>query len=190
MYQSIIEENLIEHVAVANRSLNNLIKTLPVMADRIVGAFDSGKKLMICGNGGSAADAQHLAAEFVSAFSRKLERRGLPAIALTVDTSILTAYSNDFDFEGIFARQVEAIGNKGDLLLVFSTSGESANCVNAILMAKEIGIGTLAFTGISGTLVEIVDQCLIVESSNTQHIQEIHQVAYHTLVGIIETKMF
>jgi D-sedoheptulose 7-phosphate isomerase len=185
-----IEDILLEHVVVANRSLNNLISTLPAIVEKIVDAFNSEKKLMICGNGGSAADAQHLAAEFVSAYSRNLDRRGLPAIALTVDTSILTAYSNDFNFDGVFARQVEAIGNKGDILLVFSTSGDSINCIKAVLKAKEIGITTLAFTGRSGKLVDLVDHCLIVESTNTQHIQEIHQVAYHALVGLIEARMF
>lgn len=190
MNQSRIERILIDHISTVNNSENNIKHVLPIMAKKISDAFSAGNKILICGNGGSAADAQHLAAEFVSAFSRNLDRKGLPAIALTVDTSILTAYSNDFSFEGVFSRQVEALGNPNDLLLVFSTSGNSKNCIAAVEMAKKMNIHTLGFTGNLGNLMNLVDICLCVESTNTQHIQEVHQVAYHALMVLIETQMF
>ena len=189
MHQNEIEQTLSEHIRVATNSRENLVEVLPMMSKVITNAFKSENKLLICGNGGSAADAQHLAAEFVSAFSRKISRRGLPALALTVDSSILTAYSNDFGFRGVFSRQVEALGKKGDVLLVFSTSGNSENCILAIKEAKKMGIHTLGFTGIEGSMKDSVDICLKVNSINTQHIQEIHQVAYHALVGLVENQM-
>jgi D-sedoheptulose 7-phosphate isomerase len=189
MYQDKIEQAINEHIRVATLSKENLFEVLPVMSTMITTAFKSEHKLMLCGNGGSAADAQHLAAEFVSSFSRQTNRRGLPAIALTVDTSVLTAYSNDFDFNGVFSRQVEALGNKGDVLLVFSTSGKSENCILAVHEAKKMGIFTLGFTGTEGELKDLVDICLKVNSKNTQHIQEIHQVAYHALAGLVENQM-
>ena len=185
-----IDSIIDEHIKVAENSRSTLNEILPLMSSKVSSAFTSGHKLLICGNGGSAADAQHLAAEFVSAFSKKLKRGGLAAIALTTDTSILTAFSNDFDFDGVFARQVEALGKKGDILLTLSTSGESINCINAVLQAKNLGMTTLAFTGLEGKLIDLVDVCLRVRSTNTQHIQEVHQVAYHLLVGLIETELF
>jgi D-sedoheptulose 7-phosphate isomerase len=178
-----------DHIKVAENSRFAFNEILPLMSSKVSSAFTSGHKLLICGNGGSAADAQHLAAEFVSGFSKKLKRSGLPAIALTTDTSILTAFSNDFDFSGVFARQVEALGRKGDVLLTLSTSGESVNCINAVLQAKKLGMTTLAFTGLEGKLKDLVDLCLRVNSTNTQHIQEVHQVAYHLLAGLIETEL-
>lgn len=185
-----IEIKLTEHISVATKSLSELMNKLPKIANVISSCFDSGGKLFICGNGGSAADSQHLAAEFVSAFSKKLNRKALPAIALTTDTSILSAFSNDFGFDGIFARQLEAYANPGDIVLVLSTSGNSRNCINAINFAKEHQIISIGFTGLKGILNSIVDFSLQVQSVDTQHIQEIHQVAYHTLVGLIEQEMF
>jgi D-sedoheptulose 7-phosphate isomerase len=190
MSDAIIIQSLNDHMDAANNSKKNILAVLPVMSNVITHAFNSGNKLLICGNGGSAADSQHLAAEFVSAFSRKINRVGLPAIALTVDTSILTAYANDFDYDGIFSRQVEALGKPGDVLLVFSTSGESKNCINAVVQAKQSGMTTLSFVGLKGPLKEITDHSLSVCSSNTQHIQEIHQLAYHLLVALTENQMF
>ena len=156
----------------------------------IAKAFKAGSKILICGNGGSAADSQHFAAEFVSAFSRDLKRPGLPAIALTVDTSVLTAYSNDFGFDGVFARQVEALGKAGDILIVLSTSGSSKNCIQAVHMAKLNGLSTIAFTRESGTIGREVDVSIEVPSTNTQHIQECHMVAYHIITEIVEDSLF
>jgi len=159
-------------------------------ADIIVKTFLAGSKVLICGNGGSAADSQHFAAEFVSAFSRDITRRGLPAMALTVDTSIITAYSNDFGYEGVFSRQVEAFGRPGDTLIALTTSGSSKNCLQAVRKAKEIGISTIAFTRSSGAISGEVDTSIEVPSANTQHIQECHMVAYHVITEIVEQSLF
>jgi D-sedoheptulose 7-phosphate isomerase len=153
-------------------------------------AFLAGSKVLICGNGGSAADSQHFAAEFVSAFSRDITRRGLPAIALTVDTSIITAFSNDFGYEGVFARQVEAYGRNGDVLVSLSTSGSSENCLQAVRKAKLNGLSTVAFTRTSGAIGAEVDISIEVPSTNTQHIQECHMVAYHVITEIVEETLF
>ena len=156
----------------------------------IARAFESGNKILICGNGGSAADSQHFAAEFVSSFSKLIKRQGLPAIALTVDTSILTAFSNDYGFEGVFARQVEAYGGKDDILIVLTTSGTSKNCKMAVQKAKEIGMRTIAFTRTDGEICGEVDLSIEVPSDNTQHIQECHMIAYHIVTELVEEKMF
>lgn len=146
----------------------------------------SNKKILICGNGGSAADSQHFAAELVSAFSREVKRRPISAIALTVDTSILTAYSNDFGFENVFARQVEAHGQAGDILVVLSTSGESRNCLAAVEKAHALDLQTIALTKTNSTLSKKCTLSINVPSDNTQHIQEAHIIAYHILSEIIE----
>lgn len=191
MNESIFIQNQFhDHIVATKESLVTCVKTIPQMADVICESFKLGGKLLICGNGGSAADAQHLAAEFVSAFSKAIKRPGLPAIALTTDTSILTAYANDFTFDDVFTRQLEALGKNGDVLLVFSTSGNSTNCLNAVEYAKINGIRTLGFTGTGGKLSSIVDYCFTVASNNTQHIQEVHQVVYHILAGLVEKRLF
>lgn len=159
-------------------------------ANIILRTFLAGSKVLICGNGGSAADSQHFAAEFVSAFSRDITRRGLPAMALTVDTSIITAYSNDFGYEGVFSRQVEAFGRPGDTLIVLTTSGSSKNCIQAVRKAKEFGINTIAFTRTAGAISAEVDTSIEVPSTNTQHIQECHMVAYHVITEIVEQSLF
>lgn len=149
-------------------------------------AFSHGSKVLMCGNGGSAADAQHFTAELVCSYSKKIQRRGFPAIALTTDTSVITAYSNDFDFEGIFARQIEALGNRGDVLIVFSTSGNSANCLNAVSEAKKIGLQTVSFTSQNSKLLDASDFSFAVKSNQTPIIQQCHQVAYHIVSEIVE----
>ena len=156
----------------------------------LINAFACDKKLLICGNGGSAADSQHLAAEFVSSFSKSMQRKALPAIALTVDSSIITAYSNDFSFDQIFERQIEALGLAEDVLLVLSTSGDSVNCLRAAKKARSAGMKVIAFTKSNSKLCDYADVCIMVPSSNTQHIQECHMIAYHLLVEIVETQMF
>jgi len=156
------------------------------LSKAILQIFLSGKKLLICGNGGSAADAQHLAAEFVSSFMMGLNRKSLPAIALTTDTSIISAIGNDFDFELIFSRQVEGLGIQGDGLIAISTSGESKNCIRAAEVAKEKGLKVLALTRKNSTLMNLCDVGLGVPSTNTQHIQEFHLISYHIIVEIVE----
>jgi len=159
-------------------------------ANLIVKAFKKDNKVMICGNGGSAADSQHFAAEFVNAFSKDLQRKSLSAIALTTDTSVLTSISNDFDFINIFARQVEAHSRPGDVLIVLTTSGSSKNCIKAVEQAKNYGIKSIAFTRTGGKISELSDICIQVPSDNTQHIQECHMLAYHVITEIVEEKLF
>lgn len=155
----------------------------------VLSTFLNGSKLLICGNGGSAADSQHIAAEFVSSFKRENSRIGLPAIALTTDTSIITAYSNDFDFSGVFARQVEALGNEGDLLIALSSSGESKNCIKAIATARSKKMNVLVFSRQDSTMSGLSDVSLdVVKSSDTQRIQEVHIFLYHNLCEYVEAE--
>jgi D-sedoheptulose 7-phosphate isomerase len=154
----------------------------------IYNALKSGNKILICGNGGSAADAQHFAAELVGRF--KLERRGFPAIALTTDTSILTALGNDYGFDIIFERQVEALGKEGDVLVGISTSGNSENVIRAVNKAKEMGIYTIGLLGKGGgKLKDIVDLALIVPSNDTARIQECHLTIYHVICEEVEKRL-
>jgi len=185
---------LVERIEEINRILvefgresNEMVTSISHM---IAESFKVGGKVLICGNGGSAADSQHFAAEFVSSFSKDLNRRALPALALTTDTSIITAYSNDFGYEGVFARQVEAFGLKGDVLIVISTSGNSKNCIEAVNAAMSLNLKTVAFTGDAGALKDIVDYNLSVPSNNTQHVQEAHLVAYHVIAELVEKELF
>jgi D-sedoheptulose 7-phosphate isomerase len=152
-------------------------------------AFADGKKLLVCGNGGSAADAQHFAAEIVGRF--KLERRGLPAIALTTDSSILTAVGNDYGFERVFSRQVEALAASGDVVVGISTSGSSANVQRALLEARDRGCRTVGLLGRDGgTIAGIVDIALTVPSNDTPRIQEGHITMIHIICDLLEQRMF
>lgn len=171
---------------VAAQCLDSIVSAAELIAD----AFRSGAKILLCGNGGSAADCQHMAAEFVSILRRDFERPGLPAIALTTDTSFLTAYANDFGYEGVFARQVEALGKPGDLLVGISTSGNSANVIRAVESARRIGMRTIALTGRGGRLPEIADVAVSVPSTDTQHIQEAHLAIEHVICELVERQLF
>ncbi len=154
-------------------------------------SLSGGGKIMLCGNGGSAADSQHLATELVVRLSSKRERRALAATALTTDTSILTACSNDYGFDHIFSRQVEALGKPGDILIAISTSGNSSNVIKAVEKAKELDINTIGFTGgDGGKLVELADKCLVIPTEVVQYIQESHIAVGHILIDIIETELF
>lgn len=153
-------------------------------------AFRNGAKVLICGNGGSAADSQHFAAELVSAFSRDLKRPALSAIALTVDTSIITAFSNDFGFENVFARQVEAHGRKDDVLIAITTSGSSKNCLAAVVVAKGLGMKTIALTRKGAMITAETDLAIEIPSTNTQHIQECHILGYHIMSELIEEALY
>ena len=159
-------------------------------ADALVKAFKSGNKVLICGNGGSAADSQHFAAEFVNAFSRDLDRKALPVIALSTDTSILTSIANDFEFDNIYSRQVEAYGVPGDVLIVLTTSGSSKNCLKAIDIANTMGLTTIAFTKEKGQVSTQSKISIEVPSQNTQHIQECHMLAYHVITELVEDALF
>lgn len=157
-------------------------------AEMIAASLKAGGKLMICGNGGSAGDAQHIAAEFVATLDHSKPRPGLAAIALTTDTSFITAYSNDFGFAGIFARQVEALGREGDVLIGISTSGNSGNVVAALETARENGIGTIALTGTGGgSMAAVADILIDVPSSTTALVQESHIALGHAITAGVET---
>ncbi len=167
--------------------LNDILKVV----DILTGSFTNGNKLLLCGNGGSAADCQHIAAELVIRLSHDIKRPALPAIALTTDTSNLTAGGNDIGFENVFARSVEGLGNKGDVLLAISTSGNSPNVIKAVLTAKSKGMKTIAFLGgKGGKLVSEVDQSVIIPSSNTQRIQEGHITAAHIICELVERELY
>jgi D-sedoheptulose 7-phosphate isomerase len=158
-------------------------------ASRISESFDSGGKLLIVGNGGSAGDAQHLAAEFVNRF--QIERPPLPAIALTTDTSILTSIGNDYAFEQIFSKQVKALGKEGDVLLAISTSGDSANVVKAVECAKAIGIKTVTLTGKNGgELMGMGDIAINVASQRTARVQEVHITICHIICELVDHMLF
>jgi len=159
-------------------------------ADIIANSFRSGGKLLLCGNGGSAADCQHLAAEFTSRLTADFARPGLPALALTTDTSFLTAYANDFDFDGIFARQVQALGKPGDVLLGLSTSGGSKNVVAAVESARALGMKVVILCGSRGRLRELADVAICVPSDVTQHIQETHLAIEHLICHFVERALF
>jgi D-sedoheptulose 7-phosphate isomerase len=156
----------------------------------IADAFSQGKKLLLCGNGGSAADAQHIAAEFISRLTGDLERKALPAIALTTDTSTITAYANDYDFDGIYQRQVEALGQPGDVLFAISTSGNSKNVVRAVEMAKEKGLYVISSTGQSGVLRTMANVAIELPGKSTMRIQECQLMSYHILCDLVEQILF
>ncbi len=165
-----------------------LLQRVADAAELIISALNQGNKVMFAGNGGSAADSQHLAAEFVSRFN--FDRPGLPSIALTTDTSMLTAIGNDYGFEHLFSRQVQANGRKGDVFVGISTSGNSANIIKAVEQAKTMGIHTVSFCGNSGKLPEICDITLNAPSKSTPYIQESHISLGHIICGIVEEKIF
>lgn len=160
-------------------------------AKSISDAVDKGNKVMFCGNGGSAADSQHLAAELVVRLTGESNRKALPGIALTTDTSILTAASNDFGFENLFSRQIEALGVKGDVLVVLSTSGNSLNLINAVETARNSGLYIIGLLGSGGgKLGSLVDIPLIVPSNDTQRIQEAHITIGHIIISQVEEELF
>ena len=168
--------------------VQDMRKIMPEVASaglRVRTALEKGRKILICGNGGSAADSQHMAAEFVGRFVK--ERQSLPALALTVDTSLLTAVGNDYGFDCVFSRQVEGLGQEGDVLIAISTSGNSANVVKAVKTAKEKGIYVIALTSENGgILAKESDLCLAVPSQVTARIQEMHIMIIHMICEIAE----
>jgi D-sedoheptulose 7-phosphate isomerase len=165
-----------------------LLRVIAESADAVSRCFSRSGKLLIAGNGGSAADAQHLAAEFLSRFAS--ERRPLPALALTTDTSTLTAIGNDYGFERIFERQLHALGRPGDVFLAISTSGRSANVIAALQAARSVGMTTIGFTGQDASrMCDLCDLCLRVPSAETAVIQQVHIVAGHIVCGLVEQAM-
>jgi D-sedoheptulose 7-phosphate isomerase len=185
---SSLEDRILSELDQAQTNLRLLRDTAPAIAaaaELMKASLKSGGKIMFCGNGGSAADAQHLAAELMGRFLR--DRAPLPALALTVDTSALTAIANDYSYAEVFARQLRGIGRHGDVLVGLSTSGNSANVVKALEAARDIGVVTLALTGQGGgRMAEIADHTIRVPSTRTYAIQEMHMMIGHMLCGFIE----
>ena len=171
--------------AFLNDNLGKLVNVIEVLTS----ALKAGNKMMIFGNGGSAADAQHIAAEFVNRFI--IERPPLPAIALTTDTSVITSIGNDYDFSEIFAKQIRALGQEGDVAWGISTSGNSPNVLKGLEMAKKMGLITLAFTGKDGgSIAQVADYSLNVSSNSTARIQETHITAGHAICELVDISLF
>ncbi|MBM3248921.1 MAG: D-sedoheptulose 7-phosphate isomerase [Candidatus Omnitrophica bacterium] len=174
-----------ESIAVKESVLKNNIDEIVKIAESVIGCLKKGNKVILFGNGGSAADSQHIAAELVGRFQK--ERRGLAAIALTANTSILTAIGNDYGFDEVFSRQVEAIAQNGDLVIGISTSGQAKNVISGITKAKQMGLKTIGLTGTDGgELVKIVDIGLVVSSKVTARIQEAHIMIAHIICELVE----
>jgi len=189
MMKERIEQALKESIKAKQDFVREFSDALIQVAERITRAFTDDRKLLLCGNGGSAADAQHIAAEFVNRFM--IERPPLPAVALTTDTSILTSIGNDYSFDMIFSKQVKAIGQEGDVLLAISTSGNSANVIQAVEAAKERGIYTVGFSGGDGGRLErAVDILLTVRSKVTARVQETHIFAGHIICQMVDEMLF
>jgi len=187
--EEIIRKRIKETETVKRQFLQEGLTQLTSIIKLIADALENGNKLLLFGNGGSAAQAQHLAAEFVNRFF--MDRPPLPAMALSTDTSILTSIGNDYSFSEIFSKQIVALGREGDVAIGISTSGNSANVIRAIEVAKEMGLETVALTGNDGgDLAKVANHSLIVPSSNTPCIQEVHMAVVHILCEMVEAQIF
>ncbi|MEO8636429.1 MAG: SIS domain-containing protein [Gemmatimonadales bacterium] len=187
----LVRAHLLGSAEVLRRSAESAAEDLGRAAVLVADAFRAEGKLLLCGNGGSAADCSHLAAEFVNLLDKKHDRPGLAAIALTADAAVLSATANDRGYAEVFARQVEALGRPGDVLLALSTSGRSPNVVCALTAARGRGLSTVLFTGSGvGEANAQADVCVQVSSADTQQIQEAHLALGHALVGIVERELF
>jgi D-sedoheptulose 7-phosphate isomerase len=185
---SLVEASLAEHLEVFNSLISGSSNHIVQAAELLFETFRTGHKLLLCGNGGSAADAQHIAAEFVGRY--ETERKALPAIALTTDTSALTALANDYDFERVFGRQVEALAGEGDCLLAISTSGNSPNVIAAVMTARDKGCRVIGLTGAGGKkLASLCDACVMVPSTRTSRIQEAHISIAHIWCEYVDEKL-
>jgi D-sedoheptulose 7-phosphate isomerase len=183
-----IRRQFLESAAVKQEAARTLAEPVAAAAERLLTALRAGHKVLLCGNGGSAADAQHIAAELVGRYTR--ERRGLPAIALTTDTSALTAIGNDYGFDRIFARQVEALGQSGDVLIAISTSGNSPNVLQAVEKARGMGVVTVGLAGRGGGALRTAsDLCIVAPHDETARIQELHITIGHILCDLVEAAL-
>lgn len=184
-----LDEELAAHVAAVQGMVEGSSAVIFDIVTRLCSCFEQDGKLLICGNGGSAADAQHIAAEFMNRF--RLDRRPWPAIAVSTDTSVLTSIANDATYDDVFARQVEALGRPGDMLLALSTSGGSTNVLAALKAARHSGLVTVGFTGETGAekMSADCDFLLAVPSRDTARIQECHAFAYHFIAGMVEAQL-
>ena len=185
---STIQNEFQSHLNTISSVINNMEEDIAKASKLVVDTLKNGNKILLCGNGGSAADAQHIAAELTGIY--KTERRGLPGIALTTDTSAITAIGNDYGYDRVFDRQVESLAQSGDLLIGISTSGNSTNIINALKVAKEMGCKTVGFSGRDGGLMnETCDINLVVPSDNTPRIQEMHILFGHTICQIVDNEL-
>jgi D-sedoheptulose 7-phosphate isomerase len=186
--KKIVEQIFAESIEVKQETLKKNLPGIISASQAIISAFKSGHKLFFCGNGGSAADSQHIAAEFVGRFQK--ERKAWPAIALTTDSSALTSLGNDYSFDIVFSRQLQALGKKGDVLIAISTSGNSKNVLEAVKQAKVLGITSVAVTGgKGGQLAGLCDIAIIAASTKTARIQESHLVIFHSICELVENSL-
>ena len=182
-----IEESISKSARIIGNSIN-LSDSIEKSILELIKALKNGKKIILFGNGGSAADAQHIAAEFIGRF--QLERDSLPAIALTTNSSTLTSIANDFSYDQVFSRQCESLVSSGDVVIGISTSGNSKNVFNGLKVSKELGATTIGLLGNAGGIIEnSVDISITVNSSSTPHIQEVHRVIYHIICSSVESEM-
>jgi D-sedoheptulose 7-phosphate isomerase len=182
-----LNESADTKLRIKDQLMEDILKAVELLA----GCYKEEHKLLLCGNGGSAADCQHIATEMMIRLSHHIQRPALPAIALTTDTSNLTAGGNDIGFENVFARNVEGLGNKGDVLLAISTSGNSPNVIKAVEMAHKKGMKVIGFLGGNGgKLKDIVDLSVVIPSTNVQRIQEGHITVAHIICELVEDKLY
>ncbi|OGB90801.1 phosphoheptose isomerase [candidate division WOR-1 bacterium RIFCSPHIGHO2_01_FULL_53_15] len=186
--QNRIAANLKESIEVKQQVIKSLVPQIEKAARAMIGALKNGNKVLFFGNGGSAADSQHLAAELISRF--QMERKSLPAIALTTDTSIITAIGNDYTFDNIFSRQIEGLAQKGDIAFGLSTSGNSKNVIAGLEKAKQLGCKTIGLVGSGGRIAAIAEIAIAVPSKNTPRVQECHITIGHILCSLIEQELF
>jgi D-sedoheptulose 7-phosphate isomerase len=188
--QEFLLSELADHLDVLRRTVAERSEVLARITATFLETFRAERKVMFCGNGGSAADSQHIAAEFINRF--RFDRAALPAIALTVDSSVLTCIGNDAAFEQVFARQVEALAQPGDVVIGISTSGKSANVLRALEAARAKKAFTVGFTGANGqaSMGPLSDLCLAVPATDTARIQEAHEFAFHCIAALVETALF
>jgi phosphoheptose isomerase len=189
-YLDKVRQHLFESAEVKCKIAETCVESIAAAANLMADTYRSGGKVLLCGNGGSAADCQHMAAELVNRLTADFERPGLPAIALTTDTSFITAFANDCSFEGIFERQVQTLGNTGDVLVAISTSGRSPNVIRAVKAAQSADMRAIAITRDGGHLSRIADVAISVPSANAQCIQEAHLAIEHMLCHLVERILF
>ena len=186
-----IKERFMQSIECKTKVINDdkIISQVEDVCNKLIECYKNGHRVYIMGNGGSAADAQHFSAELVGRYM--MERKGLPAVAFTTDTSILTAVGNDYGYDDVFRRQTEALVEKGDVVFGISTSGNSKNIYNALKLAKEIGATTIGFLGkTGGTCKELCDIPIVIEYPRTPNIQEAHEMIMHTICEIVEKKLY
>lgn len=189
-YEEIVSSHLSKTAEIKSRMVDCCMESILIAADTISNSLRLDGKVLLCGNGGSAADCQHMAGELVNWLNKDFQRPGLAAIALTTDTSVISAIANDSGFDSVFERQVEAMGRAGDVIIGISTSGNSPNVIRAVRAAEKIGMKAIALTGEGGKLAKLANVVVSVPSQNTQYIQEAHLAVEHILCSLVEQQLF